>query len=167
MGEVRLRLAAWLLLPASGLAGCTGGDDGAGGLGPQPSGPQPSTWTGSPHALEDTPGPEAAGHPRVVGTVASGLAAPWGITFLPDGTALVGERDTTRVLAVPAGHGPPHEVGRVEGAAPQGEAGLLGVATSPSYDEDRLVYAYVSTEQDNRVVRMKYDGGRLGARSRC
>ena len=35
------------------------------------------------------------------------------------------------------------EVGRIEQASPQGEAGLLGLAVSPSYDEDGLVYAYV------------------------
>jgi glucose/arabinose dehydrogenase len=98
----------------------------------------------------------------VVGTVASGLTAPWGVTFLPDGTALVGERDTTRIVAVPPGGGPVREVGRVAIAAPQGEAGLLGLATSPTFDEDGLVYAYVSTAEDNRVVRMEYDGRRLG-----
>jgi len=99
----------------------------------------------------------------VVGTVARGLAAPWGITFLPDGTALVGERDTTRVLAIPAGGGRPRAIGQVGIAAPQGEAGLLGLAASPTYDADSLVYAYVSTAEDNRVVRMEYADGRLGA----
>jgi glucose/arabinose dehydrogenase len=156
---VRRLAATLLLMAAAGLAGCAGGG-GPSGLGPQPSGPQPSTWTGSPHAPAGTS--EAPGRPRVVRTVASGLAVPWGITFLPDGTALVGERDTTRVLAVPAAGGAVREVGRVQVAAPRGEAGLLGLATSPSYDQDRLVYAYVSTAQDNRVVRMEYDGRRLG-----
>ena len=52
--------------------------------------------------------------------------------------------------------------GRIDQASPQGEAGLLGLAVSPSYDEDGLVYAYVSTASDNRVVRMTYDGRRLG-----
>ncbi len=163
MDGVRLRLVAvLLLLPAAALAGCGGADGDPDGLGPQPSGPQPSTWTGSPHPREDTSDADVPGRPRVVGTIASGLAAPWGITFLPDGTALVGERDTTRVLAVPAGGGAPREVGRVEIAAPQGEAGLLGLAASPTYEEDHLVYAYVSTAEDNRVVRMRYAGGRLG-----
>ena len=45
---------------------------------------------------------------------------------------------------------------------PQGEAGLLGLAVSPSYAQDRLVFAYLSTPEDNRVVTMRYDGGRLG-----
>ena len=66
------------------------------------------------------------------------------------------------MLAVPRDGGPVREVGRVAEATPQGEAGLLGLATSPTYEQDSLVYAYVSTAQDNRVVRMEYDGRRLG-----
>jgi glucose/arabinose dehydrogenase len=100
------------------------------------------------------------GRPRVVGTVATGLQTPWGVTFLPDGTALVGERDTTRVVAVRDKR--VRTVGQVDGVAPQGEAGLLGLATSPTYPSDRLVYAYLSTSRDNRVVTMTYDGRRLG-----
>jgi glucose/arabinose dehydrogenase len=96
-----------------------------------------------------------------VGTVATGLAAPWGVTFLPDGSALVGERDTTRVVAIQDGK--IRTVGTVEGVRPQGEAGLLGLAASPSYARDHLVYAYLSTATDNRVVTMTYDGQRLGA----
>ena len=126
------------------------------------SGPQPTTLTATPDD-QATDGPEQGkdGDPRVVRTVASGLAVPWGIAFLPDGSALVSERDSTRVLAIEGKQ--VREVGRIDEASPQGEAGLLGLAVSPSYDEDRLVYAYVSTTSDNRVVRMTYDGDRLGA----
>ena len=75
-------------------------------------------------------------------------------------TALVGERDTTRVLAIDGGQ--VRDVGRVDSASPQGEAGLLGLAASPSYATDKTIYAYVSTASDNRVVRMRYADGRLG-----
>src|SRR5512145_262387 len=135
------------------------------GLGtPSPS-PQPSTRTVEPET-SPAPSPSAENRgparPRVVGTVATGLVAPWGIAFLPDGSALVSERDTTKILAVPARGGRVRTVGRMEQAEPVGEAGLLGLAVSPTYDEDSFVYAYFSTAQDNRVVRMKYDGRRLG-----
>ena len=43
-----------------------------------------------------------------------------------------------------------------------GEGGLLGLAVSPSYASDHLVYAYLSTGSDNRIVRMTYTGDRLG-----
>jgi glucose/arabinose dehydrogenase len=100
---------------------------------------------------------------RVAGTVAEGLAVPWGIAFLPDGSALVGERDTARVLRV--GPGPVREVGTVPGVVSSvdvgGEGGLLGLALHPSGD---WLYAYHSTEDDNRVVRMRFDGRSLGRR---
>ena len=172
------------LLPAAVavlvLAGCTTEGDPT-GLGTPSPAPQPSTRTGQPRPQDDATAPPTAApresspsasptpapvRPRVVDAVATGLAAPWGIAFLPDGTALVSERDTTRVLAVdPSAPRATRvrTVGRLEAAQPQGEAGLLGVAVSPSYDEDGLVYAYLSTTTDNRVVRMTYDGRRLGA----
>ncbi len=136
-------------------AGCSSGDGDPTGLGSPDPAPQPRTVTARP-----TTEPSGPGRPHVVGTVATGLRAPWGLTFLPDGTALVGERDTTRVLAIEGRRVRP--VGRVGGVQPQGEAGLLGLATSPTYAEDRLVYAYLSTARDNRVVTMRYDGRRLG-----
>ncbi|HSV41452.1 MAG TPA: PQQ-dependent sugar dehydrogenase [Nocardioidaceae bacterium] len=148
------RAAAVVLLLV--LAGCS--DDSTGdptGLGTPSSAPQPSTQVGEPRTTLDAQGP------RVVGTIATGLQAPWGVTFLPDGTALVGERDTTRVVAI-APSGRLREVGRIALAVPEGESGLLGLATSPSYDEDGLVFAYVTTRGDNRVVKMAYDGRSLG-----
>jgi glucose/arabinose dehydrogenase len=152
-----MRVAATLFATASLLlAGCSA-DPEPGAIGTPSESPQPTTRTASPATIEPSPAPT---RPRVVGTVAEGLAVPWGVAFLPDGSALVSERDTARVLAV--GEGPVREVGRVDQASPQGEAGLLGLAVSPSYAEDGLVYAYVSTSSDNRVVRMEYDGRRLG-----
>ena len=146
------------------VAACTEVEGDPEGLGSQPPTPQPTTQTGEPSSPDSEPTTDIGrpGRPRVVGTVARNLAAPWGVTFLPDGSALVGERDTRRVVAIPAGGGRVRPVGEVSIAAPQGEAGLLGLAASPTYDEDSLVYAYVSTAEDNRVVAMRYADGRLG-----
>jgi glucose/arabinose dehydrogenase len=96
----------------------------------------------------------------VVGTVARDLAVPWGIGFLPDGSALVTERDSGRVLRVTPGHA--REVGRIDETRAEGESGLLGLAVSPSYAENRRVFVYTSTDTDNRVLRMTFDQGRLG-----
>src|SRR4029079_7250442 len=95
-----------------------------------------------------------------------GLPPPWGRAFLPDGNALVGERDSARILLVGASGGA-RVVGTVPGVVSNGssggEGGLLGLALSPSYASDRLLFAYISTGSDNRVVRMTYAAGRLGA----
>src|SRR3954466_3169414 len=123
------------------LAACTEGGSTGGGSPPSParsSSKAPST--APPATLDAGPGQD---RPTVVRTVATGLQVPWGVTFLPDGTALVGERDTTRVLSISGSK--VRLAGRVEDARPTGEAGLLGLATSPSYAQDRLIYAYVST----------------------
>lgn len=168
----RRRLAVAAVVGVLAVGGCTTEGDPT-GLGTPSPVPQPDTRTGEP---SPQPGPTASApasgpgtgssrsgpaRPRVTRVVARGLAAPWGVAFLPDGTALVSERDTTRVLAVGGGRAP-RTVGRLGQARPQGEAGLLGLAVSPSYAEDDLVYAYLSTASDNRVVRMRYDGRRLG-----
>lgn len=106
--------------------------------------------------------------PDVVATVASGLETPWGMDFLPDGRAVVTERDSKRVLLVtpPAsgadGEGQVLEIGTVPQAEPRSEAGLLGVAVSPDFAEDGLVYFYVCTARDNRVVRARLGPEGLG-----
>jgi len=116
-----------------------------------------ASTTGSP---SESPAPTAVLQARVAGTVAEGLAAPWGLTFLPDGSALVSERDTARIKRVTA-DGDVSTVGRVRGAAPRGEGGLLGIALSPTYESDSLLFAYLTAANENRVVRMTYDGNRL------
>ncbi|MEQ4303554.1 PQQ-dependent sugar dehydrogenase [Plantactinospora sp. B6F1] len=89
-------------------------------------------------------------------TVASNLQAPWGMAFLPDGSALVAERDTARVVQVRPGQSP-QQVATISGVSPGGEAGLLGLAVSPNYASDRYVYAYFTSASDNRIVRFRLD----------
>jgi glucose/arabinose dehydrogenase len=88
-----------------------------------------------------------------VSTLATDLEVPWSFAFLPGGDALVTERDSGRLLRV----SPSGDVKELQ-TLPEGgsgEGGLLGVAVSPDYREDRYVYAYYTTEKDNRVVRFR------------
>lgn len=93
-------------------------------------------------------------------TLAQGLDTPWGIGFLPDGSALLNERDSGRVQHLVGGH--TREVGRVDLTSAEGESGLLGLAVSPSYAETGRVFLYVTTDTDNRVLRTTFRNGRLG-----
>ncbi len=128
----------------------------------------PGTGGSSTTANEDLPAPSV---------VATGFEAPWGIAFLPDGDALVPERDSGRIFLVHPG-ADPREVMTVGDVEHTGEAGLLGLAVSPRYAQDGLVYAYFTGADDNRIVRFKlgedpqvivqgikkapiHDGGRL------
>jgi len=93
--------------------------------------------------------------------VTTGLTSPWGLAFLPDGSALVSERDTGLIKRVPADGGKATTVGRVRGVVPNGEGGLLGIAVPPGASPD-VVYAYFTGSRDNRVVRIAWDGRTLG-----
>ncbi len=135
---------------------------------PPSASPAPSSGAGSGRASA-LPGTGSADPatvtPRVTGTVASGLRSPWGLVFLPDGGALLSERDTGRILRLD-GRGGTAVVGTVPGVAHGGEGGLLGLAVSPRFASDRLVYAYLTTARDNRVVTMRWaPGGALSAPS--
>jgi glucose/arabinose dehydrogenase len=102
-------------------------------------------------------GPESVGQPASGGAedVATNLDVPWGIAFLPDGSALIAERDSGAIQHM-AQSGVVNNVGGVAGVAARGEGGLLGLATS-----GQTVFAYLTTAQDNRVVTMRFDGSSL------
>ena len=85
--------------------------------------------------------------------LATGLEVPWGLTFLPTGDALVGERDSGRIFRIPADGGEPVHVATVPGVSAEGEGGLLGLAANPLFIHDAFVFAYLTTETDNRVIR--------------
>jgi hypothetical protein len=92
-------------------------------------------------------------------TIATGLHVPWGIAFLPGGAALVSERTTGDIVRIPAGGGTPQTVMHLpEADVDAGEGGLLGIAVSPDYGADGLVYAYLTTGTDNRIVRFRLGG---------
>jgi glucose/arabinose dehydrogenase len=123
---------------------------------------EPSEPTPSPSESSPTSDPaEPDGPPRMVGALVERLEVPWGVDFLPDGNAVVTERISGRVLLVTA-DGNTSVLGAVPDVVPQGEAGLLGVAVSPTYGEDRTLFFYVTTADDNRVLRARVDGDRLG-----
>ena len=94
--------------------------------------------------------PAAATDPFVVATK---LSTPVGLSLLPDGTALVGERSTGRIVRVQPRPGRPVPTVRtLTGLDTSGDGGLLDLAVSPAYAEDNLIYAYITTPTDNRVV---------------
>ncbi|MGJ5891471.1 PQQ-dependent sugar dehydrogenase [Streptomyces niveiscabiei] len=149
-------------------AGCSSGDSDArepeGGA--SPGAPSSASSAGSPAPRGEAEPPPAKGSVRVVRTVAEGLKSPWGVAAIPGGGLLVASRDEGTVTLVEGGA--KTEVGEVPGVSPDGEGGLLGLALSPRFASDRMVYAYFTSESDNRIVRMRYDvqrpaGQQLGA----
>ena len=107
-----------------------------------------------------TAGPAAAA-PRLGRVLAEGLSIPWGLAFLPNGDALVGERTNGRVHRV-SRRGGRTRVGTIRSAVSYGEGGLLGIAVAPTFADDRWVYLFVTTDSDNRVIRKKYVDGAFG-----
>jgi glucose/arabinose dehydrogenase len=149
-----------VLVSAAVLAGCGGGYHPAGPFRPLPEGAPPEV--GPPTSQAPVPGApaqpgagQAAGDPNVV---ASGLNVPTGLVVLADGSAIVGERETGRLVHVFPDRSPARELMTVPGVDTTGDGGLLGLALSPTYPEDGLLYAYLSTATDNRVVRFPLGG---------
>jgi glucose/arabinose dehydrogenase len=154
-------IAATTVLALTGLTACSGGGGSAESTSSAPS-TTPGRSTATPTPTTSEGGPTGADlKPVATRVIAGGFTSPWGLVFLPDGSALVSERDTARIKRVtPAGR--VTTVGQVPGVVPGGEGGLLGLAISPDFDQNRWLYAYFTSDRDNRIVRMKYSGGELG-----
>ncbi|MBY8844920.1 sorbosone dehydrogenase family protein [Streptomyces sp. SP2-10] len=153
-------LAATVLLLT---AGCSSGGGELPGARPAATtsgatAPAPGTGSAAP----------AKGSVEVLRTVAEGLKTPWGLAALPGGGLLVSSRDDGTVTRIDEKTGKKTELGTVSGVSPAGEGGLLGIALSPDYASDHMIYAYFTSASDNRIVRMLYDerkpaGEQLGA----
>ncbi|MFF3789527.1 PQQ-dependent sugar dehydrogenase [Streptomyces sp. NPDC001981] len=147
-------------------SGSTGGDA-ASTAHPPPSSPAVSS-SSSTLPPPSSSLPPAKGSVKVVSTLTEGLASPWGLAELPGGDLLVSSRDERTITRVDGRTGGKTLLGTVPGVSPAGEGGLLGIAISPTYASDHLVYAYFTTGSDNRIARMRYDehgdaGRQLGA----
>ncbi|GGZ45178.1 PQQ-dependent sugar dehydrogenase [Streptomyces bluensis] len=99
--------------------------------------------------------------PSAIRTVSSGWTVPWGLSWLPDGSALLTERDSFKIFKLTQS-GTRTQIGTVPNVVTTGgEGGLLGIAVSPNWNNDHFIYLMHSAAADNRIVRMTYDGSSL------
>ena len=101
----------------------------------------------------------------MTGTIATGLSVPWGIAFLKDGRALVGERDSGAISLVDpkaADDKRVRQVGTVPGVFAETGAsrGLLGLALDP--DDDSQLYAFYTMATEQRIARLELKDDQLG-----
>jgi glucose/arabinose dehydrogenase len=121
--------------------------------------PSPASTGGDKNGIPDADIPAET-------IVAEGLDTPWAIAFLPTGDMLVTERKGTVRLVTKNGQLGEDPVSTIGSVKEIGEGGLLGIALHPDFEKNNYVYLYYtfSAEGDstkNRVVRMKYDNGKL------
>ncbi|GAA1420034.1 PQQ-dependent sugar dehydrogenase [Agrococcus citreus] len=124
-----------------------------------PAGPAPQpSISAVASAAPPEPAASASRMPFEVGsiaapaTVATGLQSPWSVAFTDSGGALVSERDTGAIVEL-SPSGQPTTIAQIAGVAHGGEGGLLGIAIG-----DGHLYAYVTTADDNRVLRASLTG---------
>lgn len=140
------------------LAGCSPDSE----PGTDPSAPGSTSPTPSPTpSATSTPSPTPTAVEPVTDLDATdlvtGLTSPWGLAFFADGTALVTERDTGRILHLVEDE--VSEVGRIDDAVPSSEGGTLGVAIAP---DEKTVFVYYSLGDENQLVALPWNGSRLG-----
>lgn len=161
------------MLAAAGVL-LVGGCSSGGGSGGAPTAPwaesaSPGASAGASASASAEAVAPATGSVTVVRSVAQGLKSPWGLAALPDGGGLlVSDRDDGTISKVDERTGKITELGTVSGVAAAGEGGLLGIALSPGFASDHMIYAYFTSASDNRIVRMLWDankpaGEQLGA----
>lgn len=147
-------LGLFAVAGASALVGCSTSQ-------PQPAPRASTTPPGTPTPTSSaSPTPARRGRPRVESVIATGLNVPWGIAFVSATSAVVTQRDTGTLIRLDDGQDP-REVGRVGDSVgfPGGEGGALGIVVDPQ--NSRTLYAYVTTNTDNRVVRLRMRGRRI------
>ncbi len=114
--------------------------------------------TGHAAPNPSVPAPEI---PSAVTTVSSGWNIPWGLSWLPDGSALISERDSFQIFRLTPS-GVKTKVGTVPHTVnSKPESGLRSIAVSPDWSNDHSIYVYHATAEGNRIARMTYDGSTL------
>jgi glucose/arabinose dehydrogenase len=100
-------------------------------------------------------------HAFTVEVLTDRLMYPWGLTFLPDGAALITERDGTLRLWADGGLDP-RPVANVPPVWAKGQGGLLDVLVHPDFADNGWVYLSLShpdgsNSAHTRVVRAVFD----------
>ncbi len=124
------------------------------------AGPTPASSSPPPSPSPTSPTPstvQSRGDPQAQ-EIASDLAAPWGLVALKDGSFLISERDTRRIVRIKSDS--TSRLRTIDEADPAGEGGLLGLAIT---DDEKTVFAYYTAASDNRIVSMSWNGRDLGA----
>src|ERR1700739_4843404 len=112
--------------------------------------PQPSSTPPPPPPLHPTPFPKQCPAP---GVMQGCLESTSGLIMGPDSkTALVAERTTGAVKEISLNAEPKVKMTILVDRS--GDGGLMDIVLSPTYNQDRLMYAYISTPSDNRVIRI-------------
>ncbi|MCV7219157.1 PQQ-dependent sugar dehydrogenase [Mycobacterium crocinum] len=112
--------------------------------------PGPSSTPPPPPPLPPKPFPKACPAP---GVMQGCLESTSGLIMGPDSkTAIVAERTTGAVKDVSVSAEP--KIRTVIPVDPSGDGGLMDIVLSPTYSQDRLMYAYISTPSDNEVIRV-------------
>lgn len=97
--------------------------------------------------------------------VAENLKIPWEIVFLPDQSMLVTQRGGTIEKISPDRK----TLTTIEGVAHVGEGGLLGMALHPKFNDNHLIYLYLTTKSGsgllNRVESYKLENDQLSERN--
>ncbi len=96
--------------------------------------------------------PSGPSQPAAPADLSTGLQAPWSVAFY-NGTPLVSERDSARILEL-AADGTTRSVGVVPDVEGAGEGGLLGLAV----DAKGRLYVYSTAADGNRVQRFNIAG---------
>ena len=162
-------------LAAVPLAACSdsAGDHGASpSASAEPSAPAATTGATQSAATTSTPSsptPTATasappiGTVRVAHTLITDLETPWGLTFLPDASALLGSRDSAEIrhLTHSGSRVRSTLVGTMPDVVHDGEGGLLSIVASPTFSSDQHLFVYHSTASDNRVSRITFQDGAL------
>ena len=136
---------------AIALSGCAGSPEASSPT----AAPRPApTETPAPSPSETAePDPGLTGYVLPTGDVealVTGLAAPWSVAPLANGSVLISERDSARIHEV-AADGSVRELVTVPGVVPGGEGGLLGLAVHEG-DAATTLFIYFTAGGDNRVV---------------
>ncbi len=126
--------------------------------------PPPNAEGQTPAFAEQTRAPRvSSGVTPQVQVLAEGLAHPWAIAFLPDGDALVTEREGRLRFVSRAGVLAAAPIAGMPAVDARNQGGLLDVAVSPSFATDRLIYISFAEPRGGQENGTSVARGRLSA----